>query len=168
MAKPFSKFRNPSNQRLMKQLFFENCYGQEEKLAVYTLKDYDHEGYPSLYRLYMDKADTTEFEFAEEYLDGYEHWEMLCRSRWFASTVARWRKELLLKLQAQALNRIKIVAETPEHKSAYEASKFLLAASWLKSGASRGRPSKEEVKAEAERIAKAEQETQEDAERILN
>ncbi len=168
MAKPNSRFRNGANSRLMKQLFFENCYGQDTKLAVYTLKDWDHEGYPSLYRLYMDTADLKEYTFAEEYLDGLEHWEMLCKTNWFKPYAERWRKELLLKTQGMALKRIQEVAQTKDHKSAYEASKFLLAASWASPGHSKGRPSKEQVKEEAQRIAQTEKEIAEDAERILN
>lgn len=168
MAKPNSKFRNGSNSRLMKQLFFEECYGKDEKLAVYTLKDWDHLGYPSLYRLYMEMGDLKEYEFAETYLDGYDHWMRLCSTPWFKPHIERWRKELLLRVQGQALRRIQSVAEAEGHKSAYEANKFLLAASWASPGHSKGRPSKEQVKEEAERIAKAEKEIQEDAERILN
>lgn len=168
MSKPNSKFRNSSNARLMKQLFFEHCYGQDVKAAVYTLKDWDHEGYPSLYLLYMAKGDLTEYQFAEEYLDGYDHWERLCKCDWFKPVVERWRKELLLRIQGQALKRIQEVAQTENHKSAYEANKFLLGGSWLKSEHSRGRPSKDEVKAEAQRQVQAEKELQEDAERILN
>lgn len=168
MAKPYSKFRSASNQRLLKQLFFEECYGKDEKLAVYTLKDWDHEGYPSLYRLYMEMADLKEFAFAETYLDGYEHWEKLCACPWFKPIVERWRKELLLKTQGEALNRIREVAQSPEHKSAYEANKFLLGGSWASPAHSKGRPSKEQVKAEAERIARQDKELDEDAARILN
>ncbi len=163
-----SKFRNASNQRLIKQLFFEQCYGKDEKLAVYTLKDVDHEGYLSLYRLYMELGDLKEYSFAETYLDGFEHWEMICRTSWFKPYLERWRKELLLKVQAEALNRIREVARTPEHKSSYEANKFLLGASWASAGHSKGRPSKDQVKAEAERIAIADKQIADDAERILN
>jgi hypothetical protein len=168
LAKPNSKFRNASNQRLTKQLFFEECYGKEDKYAVYTLKDWDHEGYPSLYRLYMEMGDLKEYEFAETYLDGYDHWQMLCKAPWFKPHITRWREELLLREQGQALNRIREVARAKEHKSAYEANKFLLAGSWAVSGHSKGRPTKDQVKAEAERIATAEKQISEDAERILN
>lgn len=166
MAKPYSKFRAANNVRLMKQLFLEESYGKDVKLCVYTLKDWDHEGYPSLYRLYMELGDLTEYKFAEAYLDGWEHWESLVNSNWFKPYVARWRKELLLRTQGQALERIISVAETKEHRSAYEANKFLLAGSWLNSEAKRGRPSKDEVKAEAKRLAEEHQTNREDAERL--
>lgn len=168
MAKPNSKFRNGANTRLMKQLFFEECYGKDEKMAVYTLKDWDHQGYPSLYRLYMELGDLQEYDFAETYLDGYEHWERLCAAPWFKPYAERWRKELRLREQGKALRRIQMVAEAEGHKSAYEANKFILNGSWLNSGHSRGRPSKDEIKAEAERQVQADKELQEDAERILN
>ena len=167
MAKPYSKFRTTTNQPLIKQLFYEECYGQDEKLAVYTLKDWDHEGYPSLYRLYMETADLTEYTFAETYLDGWAHWERLTQATWFKPFVARWRAELELKLRAQALNRIRKVAETEEHKSAYEANKYLLSGSWKPPGHSKGRPSKDQIKAEATKIAEQEKQLELDAERIL-
>lgn len=149
-----SKFRNATNTRILKGLFFETT-PSDKSSVVYTLKDQDHLGYPSLFCLYMEAEDQTEYEFAETYLDGYEHWEMLCDCSWFKPYVQRWRKELELKLKARYLAQIKAAAEG-DSPQALANAKYLLEKGWEKpvtSGKGRGRPSKTEVAAEAERIA---------------
>mgnify|MGYP003669052696 CR=1 FL=1 len=47
-----------------KSLFFEECY-DDPKDCVFTLKEYDHEGYASLYKLFMKYTteDPSEYVF---------------------------------------------------------------------------------------------------------
>ena len=92
---------------------------------MYTLKDFDHNGYPSLYRLYMEIEDPTEFLFARKYLRGWEHWQMLCECTWFQPIVTRWRLELELSIKAKALSRLKQMADE-EGKERLQANKALL------------------------------------------
>lgn len=146
-------------------LFFETT-GADKSTVVFTLKDEDHLGFQSLYRLYMEEGDPTEWKLATKHLDGWEHWEMLCQSAWFKPYVTRWRKELLLRLQSQALARIIAEAKTSSRNS-FTANKYLLERGWEpKEKGSAGRPSKEAIKQEASRIASEAQRIESDFERL--
>lgn len=144
------RFKNSSGARYTQGLFFEQV-GEDKSTVVYTLKDNDHMGYPSLYRLFMEREDILEFEFANEYLDGYEHWQILCDTAWFAPFVQRWRRELELKLRTRAL--VNVINESKSNsRNAFAANKFLLERGWDIEGKKnvRGRPTKDEIKAEAQ------------------
>lgn len=160
-----SKFRSETNTRYLKALFFEQTLA-DKATVVYTLKDVDHEGYPSLYRLYMETNDPTEWKFATTYLDGWEHWEMLCGCNWFKPFVERWRRELELRMKSEALSRIMREAKTSS-KESFQANKYLLEKGWEpKETSRRGRPSKAEVQEEAHRIASVNSRLNDDFERI--
>lgn len=160
-------FRNSSGARYLKGLFYEET-GIDKNSVVYSLKDRDHQGYPSLYRLYMETADLTEYTFALSYLDGWEHWEMLCDCEWFKPYVARWRKELELRLRAEALASIISTARASSNPNAYHANKYILEGSWkLPEQKKAGRPTKEAIQKEAHRIASTAKDTASDLERVL-
>lgn len=166
IPKERAKFRNSTNGRYLKGLFYETTLADKSSV-LYTLKDWDHEGYPSLYRLYMEMDDLTEFEFSRAHLDGWEHWEMLCNCEWFKPYVERWRKELTLKTQARALNALKAEAESSS-KNAFAANKLLLERGWVpkEDSKGRGRPSKDEVRKAADDIAKHNSRLEEDTKRL--
>lgn len=160
-----SPFRASNGARYLEGLFYEKARTENKSSCVYTLKDQDHLGFPSLYRLYMECEDLTEWEFAQAHLDGWEHWQMLCACKWFAPLVERWRKELELKIRARALRAVK--EEALDGRNAYYANKLLLEAGWKdKEEKARGRPSKEEIKKEAEKQAEVDKRLQEDMERV--
>jgi len=161
-------FRSPtSNSRYTKSLFYEESYGAVEN-CIYTLKDEDHKGYKSLYKLYMEMEDPTEYDFANRYLDSYEHWEILCSLSWFAPYAERWRKELDLKLRARALANVKEIAADQANKACFSANRFLLEGGWRpkEAGGKVGRPSKESIKAAAEELFSENKQAMIDLERI--
>lgn len=150
MSSPGSKFRSSTNYRLLKALFFETA--TDKSYVVYTLKDWDHLGYPSLYLKYMETNDPTEYRFATTHLDGWEHWELLTKCAWFKPIVARWRRELELRMKSIALSRIMAEAKTSS-KESFTANKYLLEKGWEpKESNKRGRPSKEEIKSQAQAL----------------
>lgn len=163
-----TKFRHPNtNSRYLKGLFFEQT-GADKSTVVYTLKDSDHEGYPSLYRFYMEVNDPTEWKFAQEYLDGWEHWEMLTSCTWFKPYIARWRKELELRMKSEALARIMRESKTTS-KESFSANRYLLEKGWEpKEGPShrRGRPSKDDIAKAATELASADKRLSDDLERL--
>lgn len=139
---------------------------KSEMPAYWTLKPTDKPDYPSLKRLYLEMEDLTEFEFANEYLEGYEHWETMAKSQYLKEHIAQWRKELQLKVKARSLRGI-IRDAVKENK--YEANKFLITGGWIdkdedKKG--RGRPSKQDIKDELMKQAESQKELQEDLERL--
>jgi hypothetical protein len=164
-----SKFRSSSNQRLLKGLFYETSANPES--VVYTLKDRDHTvgevTYPSLYRLYMETEDLLEYSFAISHLDGWEHWQMLKSCSWFRSIAARWKDELETKTMAKALSRLKAEAASSS-KNAFLANKFLIERGWLPKEDKKavGRPSKEEIKRQAENLFLASSDARDDLARI--
>lgn len=163
-----SKFRNDRGALLTRSLFFETS--NKPELAVYTLKDHDHEWdgkkYPSLFKIYMDATDPIEYLFATTNLDSWEHWERLVEASWFAPYVERWRKELELKIKATAL--LKIAEEAKKGgKDAFTAHRYLLEKKWIPAQShGRGRPSKEEIRKAANEMAETINSLDEDWKRI--
>lgn len=151
-----NKFKNSVGAHLVKSIFFE--YDDVEKSsAVYTLKDYDHTyngiTYPSLRRLYVGLADPTEYLFAEEYLDGWSHWKKLSSAAFFQEHLKEWREELDVKLRAASLLKIRETAAANQ-KESFQAQKFLVTGGWKSPDEKEkvGRPTKEKIKQEADRL----------------
>lgn len=149
-------FRTPeSNWLRLSSLFLESKY---DETAPYTLSDADktYKGkvYPSLYKLYIQMADITEYNFANTYLESYQHWDALCGEEFFKPVVARWRKELELKVKSGALLEIIAQSASDDPRKRLEAAKYLYEKVGIAGNKStRGRPSKDEVTKEAKKMA---------------
>jgi hypothetical protein len=161
-------FRSPNGgRRYLKGLFFEMVLA-DKSTVTYTLKDHDHEGYRSLYKLYMAERDPTEYRFATKYLEGWSHWLELCECSWFKPYLERWRSELGIMIQSEALVNIFEEAIAPMGKNVFAANKYLLEKGWIpKDIHTKGRPSKADVKKEAVRLAQEQDRVTEDFERLL-
>ena len=163
---PKNIFRNPMGRRYLRALFFEEV-GEDKSTVVYTLKREDHLGYPSLYRLYMETADPTEYQFALRHLDGWSHWKELSAAEWFKPFIDEWRHELEVMLRSKALSAVLTVADDKSNNRSYNANKYLLEGGWKPVEKSkRGRPSKDEVQREIIAQAGLEREIEKDAERL--
>jgi hypothetical protein len=166
-----SKFRNTRNMRMLSGLFIEHKPYTQVTPPVYTLRDWHYtrptgEYLPSLYLLYMEMGDVTEYNFATTYLDGWEHWGMLCNSEFFKPYIARWREELALKIKAEALQRLQEVAKDPTSKNFTEVNKYLADMRWREKD-SKGRPKQSDVDRAAKIIARDTKDLEEDYERVL-
>lgn len=146
----------------LRALFYEETLA-DKSTVVYTLKDNDHAGYPSLRRLFLDLGDPTEYYFAQRYLDGWAHWERLCDCDWFRPYIERWRRELELIIRSQALMRIRMIASSPG-KESFMANKFLLSGSWKMHNNTK--IAKDEIKEEANKQEK--HQVLQDAKRLLD
>lgn len=147
-----NKFKNASGQHLLGSLFFE-INTEDRSLVVYTLKDREHQGYPSLYLAYMAVADPTEYRFAIEHLDGWAHWEKIQGCSWFQEYIVKWRSELEIRMKSQSLARIMAVADKPS-KEHFIANRYLLEGGWKTAQERKvGRTTKEHIKKEASRLA---------------
>lgn len=163
-----SEFRALNNKRLLKGLFFETTLADKTGV-MYTLKDEDHLGYPSLGRLYLDMEDPTEYNFAIAYLESWTHWEQLLACNWFRPFIERWRRELDVKLKSKALAEIKTEARNGG-KNSFTANRYLLERGWeLKEpgAAKRGRPSKEEIAKATDELLREKSLLEEDFNRVM-
>ena len=158
-------FHNSSGKFYTKALFYEQTLADKASV-VYTLKDRDHKGYDSLYRLYMDYDDLTEYEFAHAHLGGWEHWKLLCECSWFKPYIARWREELHLRHAAMALRQVKRIASTNDNGS-MAANRYLLEKGWEKNLNPVGRPTKEAIKRKAKEMVLTNEEIDKDHARIF-
>lgn len=151
-----SEFTNSNGVRRLSSLFFEMCRDAEErKNAIYTLKNKDHKGLPSLYLLYMQCEDPYEYTFVMKHLCDWEHWQLLCEKEWFKPYVERWRKELELSIKAKALAQL-INESTKPTREGLSAAKFLLEKGWVEKPA-KGRPSNDDIATAAKQIAQEKQ-----------
>lgn len=157
-------FKNNSGQYYLNQLFYEMTPTSDKSLVLYTLKREEHLGFPSLYQLYMSEDDPSEYLVATKYFDGWAHWKRLTECAWFAEHLRDWREELQVRQMAQSLNHIKQKALTGDVGT----NKYLLEQGWIPKKDQVGRPSKEKIKSEAERLFKNKSEVSEDFERITN
>ncbi len=134
------KFKDIMGRPLTQSLFLE--VGYECDKAVYTLKDEDYEYkgvvYPSLKRLYLEYEDPVEYDFANEYLLGWNHWQRLKNNKTLQPHFTEWEYELELKLRSQGIRDILDMSAN----GSFQASKFIADRGWEKRGA--GRPSKED------------------------
>ena len=129
---------------LTQSLFLEIGYTE---YAIYTLKARDHafkgKNYISLKRLYLEMSDPIEYDFANEHLLDYPHWERLCENKTIAKHVAQWRKELELKLRSEGVATL--IELAPD---SYQAAKWLADKGWATKVA--GRPAKKDMEMEEE------------------
>lgn len=138
---------------------------------MFTLHKEDVDGLPSLYRLYLEEEDVSEYFFAKKYLGGWEHWQKLSESTFFKPYIQDWRKELEILIRAKALKRLLAVADNPANKFSYDANKLLVKEGYKEKDtdktSKRGRPTKDEINKEATRIASEEDQVKLDHERLL-
>lgn len=164
------RFKNSMGVHLLKPIFYELDEAGRPN-AQYTIKTYDSifEGvtYPSLRRLYVELEDPTEYLFAETYLDGWDHWKKLSSASFFQSYLQEWREELDVRLKAKALVRIRKRAEESS-RDGLAADKILLTGGWKSPEKDKvGRPTKQKIQEEADRLVKEQTVFDEDFARIM-
>lgn len=159
-----NKFKNVNGVLLLKELFFETASNRDN--VLYTLKSEDHEGFPSLYRLYMEVSDPTEYQFAIQYLDGWKHWKTLSECSWMKPFINEWRDELNVRIRSSALQTA-IKKASSSDKDALTAAKYVEDVFGDgKTKNTRGRPSKAEIKANAEQAVSEATRLKEDYSRL--
>jgi hypothetical protein len=161
-----NKFKNAQGRRLLAAMFFETTLADKSQV-LFSLKENDHEGYPSLYRLYMETADPTEYQFAVSHLDGWAHWQELSACKWFEPYLTAWRSELAVRLESEAQARIRDIAKDSGNPNYYYANKYLLESTRKPAEAGkRGRPSKGSAQAVETHQRALEREIADDARRL--
>lgn len=145
-----------------KQLFYETA-DVEREFVLYTLKNEDHEGFPSLRRLYMEISDETEFKVADTLFGGWPHWKKLLQCSWFLEYLQEWREELRVKTTSLSLSKLILAAEKGDAK----VNQYLLDRELRLSRSSVGRPTKAKIKQEAALLVQAQDDIKEDLKRLL-
>lgn len=166
-----NKFRDSMNRWRTQSLFLESSWGSSSPdKPIYTMKPQDvppsalyPEGLPSFGRLYLELADPTEYRPATELLGGWEHWLLLCESKWFSDYILPLREELEVKLRAQGLKTMLEIAAS-NSKNTLAAAKYF--ADGLFKPRKAGRPSNAQIEAEARKQAELQRRIQDDAKRL--
>jgi len=140
------------------------AYGKEEEHGpLYTLKLNDTRGeLPSLYQLYLDCNDPTEYTFAIAAFGEWYHWKVISELAWMQEHIEKWRAELEIKMRSEAVKVI--LEEAKSGKGKYNAAKFISDAGWRPK--TKGRPSKEEVQRQGKIAAGINAAIEADLERI--
>lgn len=108
--------------------------------------------YKDFHDLYIQEDDPTEYSFVKKHIGTLEEWDFLCTSTWFKPIITQWRRELDLKIKSKALRALRIVA-SGDTRDAFVANRYLLDGNWKDTKSKRGRPSKQEITDEANKIA---------------
>lgn len=147
---------------------------------IFTLKTYDHEipmesifyrhggvnSLRSLYQIYLQAADPTEYKFAVDTFGNYEHWKALIDCEFFKEYLNEMRETLALKLDSQTVEVAKKIVERKDHPQSLQAAKWLNSLVKQKVAPKRGRPSKDEVQGELLRQVNAQKDFLEDQKRL--
>ncbi len=139
--------------------------------AIYTSKrrDVEQDGvlYPSLYRIYMNYDHTPgfEYDFANDYLDGWTHWLKLCEVVQCQKMVKSWRDELEIKIKSSNLKQIISATFSENPNISFNANKWLADKGW-KDKEMKGRPTKAMIEREAKISAGVQDEVADDLQRI--
>ncbi len=144
-------------------LFYESSRDRKKYPPLFTLKEHDHKACLSMYALYMDIADPSEYFFARKVLGSYAHWEKLVALSWFKDHLDTWRVHLEAKLKGDAVYTMRDKAG----KGDVVAAKWMAAKGWEeKETPVRGRPSKADVQAAVQKRADQFEDLQDDAARL--
>lgn len=157
---PQNKFKNASGVYLTKALFLETADVLDQ--VLYTLRPEDYRGYPSLRRLYLSIADPTEYRFATECFDGWDHFEKVSGSPWLQPYLRSYRKELEHKLRSEAILGV-IRDASSGSKTSASSRKLILDRGWE---TARGRPSAAEKARRLEEEATMVSDLKDEAERL--
>ena len=162
-----SKYKDVMGRFRTESLFLERPRNAVKLEPVFTLKDYDHKGLPSMKRLYLEANDPTEYIFASEVLGSYRHWEKLSTIGWFQKYVKQWRKELELQIKADSIEAMRTLAAQASADSVRaSALRWLASNGWEKKTPRRGRPSERELRKKTREALEEGADTQVDFERL--
>lgn len=139
-------YRGANGKFLTEALFFETNRDRSVTAPVFTLKDREHEGLPSLKTLYLSYSDPTEYRFSTETLGSFQHWNLLCSLSWFKQHIEEWRAELDAKIKSETVETARAILASTEasEPSRLQAAKFLADHGW-ETKPKKGRPSKRDV-----------------------
>ena len=139
--------------------------------AMYWLDDkfIEDDPRPVFRDLYLKLKDPTGVKAAQLYLDGYPHFEYLVETApWFKEAIQRWNREIETLFKAEAIARVRELAEGAAGEAVQlAANKYLANVDYNKDTKSkRGRPTAKEVEGELKRQARTISATEADYQRM--
>lgn len=159
-----NKFKDSCNRWLTSGLFYE-LRDQNLEFALFTVRDEDREvegkKLISLKKCFLSCSDPLEYEFANKFLGGWEHWKAIQASPVVLPHIEAWREEWEIKARSEALERIIELSKTDK---GYQAAKFLADRGWVIRPA--GAPSKDEKEGFKKQSQRIDDIISKDAERL--
>ena len=139
--------------------------------AMYWLDDrfIEDDPRPVFRDLYLKLKDPTGVKAAQLYLDGYPHFEYLVETApWFKEAIQRWNREIETLFKAEAIARVRELAEGAAGEAVQlAANKYLANVDYNKdTKTKRGRPTAKEVEGELKRQARTISATEADYQRM--
>lgn len=101
--------------------------GLKNYTPTFTIAKEDHDGYLSLYKLFMKYyKDPTEMHFIDDVFDGdILHWEALKSSPKFKPHYENWKREAIYRFKAEMIQEVLSTALDPTNKQRFTALKYL-------------------------------------------
>ena len=118
-------------------------------------------------KTFVELEDPTGYKWAEQYLESYDHFTRFLAASWFVEELDKWKEEIRIRLQSKSIDLVHklLYDEDAPEGTRLSAAKYLAEEGWTKKQ-SKGRPSKQAVKAELKRETAKQKALREDAERI--
>jgi len=130
-----SQLKGSNGKPRTKSLFYELSY-DDPSLSLFTFKSDDIEAHGqhflSLQKLFLSMApsDPTEYEFSQAVFGSWDVWQTISNAPTIKVHVARWRKEVEVKVKSEAIRAIAEEMKTGG-RSSFSAAKLLLDKGWL-------------------------------------
>lgn len=133
-----------------KSLFIDHKPDTSLNETFYTLRDYEREGYPSAYIIYMTSVD--EAEAAMKLVGSMAHWEKLCKRRWFTQGLSSvghrglesWRRDMAARDETSAKRSLIQEAELGNVTAAKALHQYAAAAAKQKAQVKKFSPAKKD------------------------
>jgi hypothetical protein len=135
---------------------------------LFTLRENDYKGLPSLKRIYLAYRDPTEYSFAMDLFNSYTHWIRLCESKFFQEHHEKWKLELEIALRSEGIRALRNMTGRND-STGFNASKFLASKGWDPKTAAteKARKASDQKKHEKTLVDKALKTVDDDLARIL-
>lgn len=166
-----NKFRDGQNRWRTQSLFLEQSWSSTSPdKPIYTMKPSNlppsvlyPDGLPSFSRLYLDLEDYTEYAPATTLLGGWEHWQLLCSSKWFLDYITPIREELEIRLKSKG-QKMLLQILSGDDRNSLAAAKYFADAGFRPRKA--GRPSNAQIEAETRKQVEVQRRIAGDAKRL--
>jgi len=133
-----------------KSMFIDHKPDTSLNETFYTLREYEREGYPSAYIIYMTSVD--EADAAMKLVGNMSHWEKICKAKWFMEGYSpvghrgleSWRRDMAARDETSAKRSLIQEAEMGNVTAAKALHQYAAAAAKQKAQVKKFSPAKKE------------------------